>query len=153
MSFGTELLNAFDLISSNQNRPQREPNTHQAYEQFQKTQQHDEVQQSQTKTKPQQNHFVVKSQPIQQRPVMERFATEESNYIDKLGSKRRDVLKILSFALTILLAISIHYFIDHWMKDFATAYNLTFKQELALKLLYPLLIIFVLWNLKLITSK
>jgi hypothetical protein len=53
----------------------------------------------------------------------------------------------------ILLAISIHTAVDYWLKDIATAYQLTYKQELGVRVLYPIVILILLWNLKVWASK
>lgn len=77
----------------------------------------------------------------------------DPSYFDKLFSKKRDVLKVIMFAMMILLAISFHTFVDFWLKDFVTAYELTYKQELGVRFLYPVLVVIVLWNLKIAMSK
>lgn len=72
----------------------------------------------------------------------------EPGYFDKLLTKKRDMIKIIIFALMILLAISLHSAIEYWLKDISTAYELSYKQELGVRVLYPVLIVVLLWNLK-----
>jgi hypothetical protein len=88
-----------------------------------------------------------------QQQQMQWQAQKQDGYISRLLGKKRDVLKMIIFAMMILLAISIHTFVDYWMKDFATAYQLSYKQELGLRAAYPILVVFILWNLKLVTMR
>ncbi len=89
----------------------------------------------------------------EQQSVRQQSELNEPGYIDKLIVKKRDLLKIIIFALMILLAISIHTAVDYWLKDIATAYQLTYKQELGVRVLYPIVILILLWNLKVWASK
>jgi hypothetical protein len=73
---------------------------------------------------------------------------QQSGYIDKLFSKKKDMLKIIQLSLIIVLAISIHFIIDYYMKNYLKNNDLTFERELILRLLYPVSIIFILWNMK-----
>jgi hypothetical protein len=70
------------------------------------------------------------------------------SYIDHLGVKRREMLKVVSYALMILLALAIYTAFEFWLKEFLHNNDFSFKQELGIKCAYPLLIIFIIWNLK-----
>jgi hypothetical protein len=72
----------------------------------------------------------------------------ELGIIDNMVTKRREVLKIIILAVTIVLGISFHAFIDFWLKEIIMKNELSFKQELGMRLLYPLLIILFVWFLK-----
>lgn len=73
---------------------------------------------------------------------------EEKSYLDKLFSKKKELSKAVQITLIILLAISIHFVIDHYMKMYINNQGLSFERELMLRLLYPLGILFLLWNMK-----
>lgn len=84
----------------------------------------------------------------QQGHMVQQKNQEPPSYIDKMMSKKRDVLKIILFAMMILLAISAHTFIEFWLKDFVSGSELSYKQELGLRLVYPLAVLLLLWILK-----
>jgi hypothetical protein len=73
---------------------------------------------------------------------------ENQSYFEKLFSKRKELWKALQITFIILLAISIHFVIDHYLKVYITNTDLSFERELFIRLLYPIAIIFILWNLK-----
>lgn len=73
---------------------------------------------------------------------------QQSSYLDKLFAKKKDVLKIVQFSLIIVLAMSIHFIIDHYLKYYIKNNDLTFERELIIRLIYPLSIIFIIWNFK-----
>ncbi len=73
---------------------------------------------------------------------------QQSSYIDKMFAKKKDVLKIIQFSLIIVLAMSIHFIIDYYIKYYIKNNDLTFERELILRLIYPVSVIFVIWNLK-----
>ncbi len=60
---------------------------------------------------------------------------------------------MMTFALMILLAIAIHTAVDYWLKDIASAYELSYKQELGLRVLYPVVVLVFLWNMKVWAAK
>lgn len=73
---------------------------------------------------------------------------QQSSYIDKLFSKKKDLLKIIQFSLIIVLAMSIHFIIDYYLKYYIKNNDLSFERELIIRLIYPLSIIFIIWNFK-----
>jgi hypothetical protein len=73
---------------------------------------------------------------------------EQSSYIDKLFSKKKDMLKVLQLALVIVLAMSIHFIIDHYLRNYIKNSDLSFERELLLRFLYPFALLFILWNMK-----
>jgi hypothetical protein len=70
-------------------------------------------------------------------------------YIDKLMSKRRDILKMIMFCLVILLALSSHMVIKHYYRSFLDTTDLTPTKEFFVRIAYPLVILFALWNSRL----
>lgn len=73
---------------------------------------------------------------------------QQSGYIDKLFSKKKDLLRVIQFSLIIVLALSLHFVIDHYIKHYLKNNDFTFERELIIRLLYPVAVIFVLWNMK-----
>jgi len=73
-------------------------------------------------------------------------------YFDSLVTRKRDVLKMVAIAVIILLAMSIHHVVDFGLKEFIMSNDFTFKQELGFRVLYPFAVLFVLWNIKALTS-
>lgn len=85
---------------------------------------------------------------MQPQPQVATKQIQEPSYLDKMALKKRDVLKLLIMSMMIIVAISIHTFIDFWLKDIVSAYQLTYRQELGLRALYPIAIILLIWNTK-----
>lgn len=73
---------------------------------------------------------------------------QQTSYLDKMFSKKKDVLKIIQFSLIIVLAMSIHFIIDYYIKYYIKNNDPTFERELIIRLIYPVSIIFIIWNLK-----
>lgn len=73
---------------------------------------------------------------------------QQSTYLDKLFAKKKELLKIIQFSLIIVLAMSIHFLMDYYLKYYIKNNDLTFERELIIRLVYPLSVIFILWNLK-----
>ncbi len=74
----------------------------------------------------------------------------EPSYVDRLGSKKRDVVKFLQSALIIVFALSVHFLINHYFTWYLSNNDVSFEREVLLRLLYPIGILFVGWNLMLI---
>ena len=72
----------------------------------------------------------------------------QNSYFDKMAAKRKDVMRIFQLSLVIVLALSIHFIIDHYLKDYIKNNDLSFERELVLRLLYPVAIVFIIWNIK-----
>lgn len=84
--------------------------------------------------------------PPRQTVVYERDVQE--GYMDNLLSKKKDIMKLVIMAMMILLALSIHSLVTFWMTDYIKSTDLSFKQELGFRLMYPVLAFALLWNLK-----
>lgn len=73
---------------------------------------------------------------------------DKSGYLDRLFSKKKDLLKVIQLALVIVLALSIHFIIDYYLRNYIKNNDLSFERELIIRLLYPFALIFVLWHMK-----
>jgi hypothetical protein len=67
---------------------------------------------------------------------------------DRFLSKKKDVMKLLSFSFTILLAISLHFVISDLIKNYLINNDFTANKEQFLKISYPLLVFGLMWSLK-----
>lgn len=74
--------------------------------------------------------------------------TTSAGYFDKLFSKKKEFFKLVQWVLIIVLAVSVHFFVKYYLKYYLTANDLTFEREMILRALYPLGILFILWNLR-----
>ena len=72
----------------------------------------------------------------------------EPTYIDKMVSKRKELMKVLTFSMIIMLAIAVHTTFDFWVKESVVLYGWSYNHELGLRLFYPFLLLFILWNFK-----
>lgn len=93
----------------------------------------------------------VAPQKQQQVRAQQQQAQQQFNYVEQLGSKRKELFKVISYALMILFALALYTAIDFWLKDVIDRYDLSFKHELGIKLAYPFLILFLIWNFKIAT--
>lgn len=73
---------------------------------------------------------------------------ESQSYVDKLYSKRKELWKALQISFIIIFALSVHFVVDHYLKLYINNTDLSFERELFTRLLYPVGIVFLLWNLK-----
>ena len=71
-----------------------------------------------------------------------------ASYLDQMINRRRDILKMVIFAMSIVLAISLHTLVDFWLREISLSNELAFKQELGIRFLYPVLVVIFLWILK-----
>jgi hypothetical protein len=67
-------------------------------------------------------------------------------YFDRLMSRRREVMKLIMFCLIILLAMSIHTNVKHYYRVFFDTNVVTGHKEVLIRLAYPAIILFALWN-------
>jgi hypothetical protein len=75
-------------------------------------------------------------------------ADNSPGYFDKLFSKKKELFKILQLALIITLGLSLHYLFDYYLKNYLQDNDMSFERQMLLRFLYPVGILFVLWNLK-----
>jgi len=74
--------------------------------------------------------------------------TSQDSIIDRFVSKKKEVFKLVTMSMTILLAISIHFVLNDLIKNYIVNNNLTDNQELFTKLAYPLTILLIIWMFK-----
>lgn len=72
----------------------------------------------------------------------------QQGYVDALASKKKDMAKLVLMALLILFAISAHSVIDFSMRNFIVDNGLSFRQEIGVRVLYPALVILIVWHLR-----
>lgn len=92
--------------------------------------------------------YMLSSELKKQKEFYENYSKNNSTYVDKLFSRKKDLLKILSVALVFLLAISMHYVIDYYTKQFFDENVVSQGREVFIRILYPACVLFILWNLK-----
>tara|TARA_Y100000389_G_scaffold146129_1_gene144764 strand:+ start:2594 stop:3055 length:462 start_codon:yes stop_codon:yes gene_type:complete len=67
---------------------------------------------------------------------------------DRFISKKKDVMKLFNIALTVLLAISLHFVISDLIKSYLQNNDFTYNKEIYIKFMYPLSVLMVLWSFK-----
>ncbi|AUF82133.1 hypothetical protein TetV_041 [Tetraselmis virus 1] len=73
---------------------------------------------------------------------------EEPGYLERLGLRTRDVIRLIILALMVALGISIHWIGSHYITEWLDSSDFNAKQRLAIRLLYPVIIVLVMWNIK-----
>ena len=73
---------------------------------------------------------------------------QDINIIDRFVSKKKEVLKLVLIALTILLAFSSHYLVVDLIKNYLNNSVLTGTQEMFTKVAYPLTVLLLMWTIK-----
>lgn len=153
--FGTDLNDAFVLLSEvTQPPPQRQlPSpARQPPPQLLPTANNDppaEHQQPKFNTKMFNERFQEQQQQsAPPAPPPQKTQPQTTSYTDKMASKKRDMLKIITLAFLVVVALAIHSCADFWIKDTAAAFELSYRQELGIRVLYPLIFLFLIWNIK-----
>ena len=82
---------------------------------------------------------------VQQQPI---YKYKEESFFDRFIERRFDVLKVISFALIIVLAISFDRVFTFYVTQYVTETVLTTTQEFMLRLSYPATILLVIWLIK-----
>lgn len=72
----------------------------------------------------------------------------QESIVDRFVSKKKEVFKLVTMSMTILLAISIHFVLNDLIRNYIVNNNLTDNQELTTKVAYPLTILLVIWMFK-----
>ena len=70
------------------------------------------------------------------------------SFWDRMSMKRGDIIKLIVFALIIVLGISIDRLTTHYLTRYVADNILTEFQEFMLRLAYPVVVILVLWIIK-----
>lgn len=69
-------------------------------------------------------------------------------YFDLLAAKRREVVKLLVTALMITLGFSVHWVASYYTQAWIGSGDFTDRQEFFARVVYPLGVLFVIWNIK-----
>ena len=67
---------------------------------------------------------------------------------DRFVSKKKDVFKLLGIALTVLLAISVHFAMGDLIKSYLRNNDFSHNKEVMIKFTYPAVVLLMLWCLK-----
>ena len=67
---------------------------------------------------------------------------------DRFISKKKDVMKLFNIALTVLLAISLHFVLSDLIKSYLQNNDFTYNKEILIKFMYPFSVLMVLWSFK-----
>lgn len=79
----------------------------------------------------------------------EQFEQNKNNsYVDKMLSRKKEIVKLVTISFVVLFAISLHYFIDYYLKKYFDENVMGGGKEVMLRLLYPAGVLFLLWNIK-----
>jgi hypothetical protein len=89
-------------------------------------------------------------QVIRQPQILEQELPESqySSYFDNIVTKRKDILKIIVFSTSIVFAISLHSVIQFWLQEVSISNEFGFKQELGIRVLYPVSVLLLIWLFK-----
>lgn len=72
----------------------------------------------------------------------------EDSFMDKLGRKKWEVVKLIVLSLVVLLGISMDKVANHYLTLYISKSFLTDTQEFLVRMGYPITIVLVLWILK-----
>jgi hypothetical protein len=98
------------------------------------------------------NAYLKQIQTFAQQAPVAAPQQQEPGYFEKLFSKKKEFFKLIQWVLIVVLAISVHFFIDHYLKTYISTNDLSPEREIAIRALYPLGILFLLWNLRVFTK-
>lgn len=73
-------------------------------------------------------------------------------YLERMGLERREVVKLLTLALMITLGLSMHWVLSYYCEAWVGGSDFTERQEFFARVVYPLGVLFVLWNIKALMS-
>ena len=71
-----------------------------------------------------------------------------SSIVSKFINKKKDMIKILQLSLVILLALSIHFMLKHYVKLHILENDYNTRKEFLFRLSYPLIIFVIIWITK-----
>lgn len=90
---------------------------------------------------------------VQQPPMASSYPPAAPSYMDKFWNKRREVVKLASLSLVVVLALALHQWITFVVDRYVSTARLTLQQETILRLSYPVFVLFFLWHLKAQSAK
>ena len=101
----------------------------------------------------QEQKIAILMNELKKRPSNAPIANNQQQYIpddsywDKMTNKKKDIVKYIQSSMIILFAISLHYLVDFLLKIYLETHNVSFKREVIIRMLYPLGIVFIAWNI------
>jgi len=95
-----------------------------------------------------QQQMMTPQQQQQQNYEMAQRKKNEYNFLDRMGGKKTEVIKLALFSLVIVLGISIDRMLTYYLSRYLEYNSLTDFQELLLRLSYPITIFLLLWIFK-----
>lgn len=84
---------------------------------------------------------VMYHKPRQEQP-------QNDGFFDRIAAKRFEIVKVISFALIIVFAISIDRVTMHYLTQYVSNSILTGTQEIFLRLSYPITVLIIIWLIK-----
>jgi hypothetical protein len=73
---------------------------------------------------------------------------EPTGFFDRLGAKRRELVKLLVLALMVTLGIAVHRFCAHYLDEWIGGSDFSDRQEIAVRAVYPVAVALSLWVIK-----
>ena len=92
--------------------------------------------------------YLLSSELKRQRDMLHQQSNAQPGYVDKMWTKKRDVLRLVMFTFVFMLALSFHWVAKHYLKAHLEANLLSPGKEFLLRAAYPLAILFIVWNLR-----
>jgi len=72
----------------------------------------------------------------------------EPSIVDRFVSKRKDVIKLLTFALVIVLGLSLNTFLEFYVRKYVSFNDVPYKKELMIRGFYPTIVFLAIWSFK-----
>ena len=76
------------------------------------------------------------------------YYPQQPSFFDTMWAKRKDVMKLVTLSLIILLGISLHSTIDHFFKKWLLEADLSERNEMLARMAYPLSVLLIIWMIK-----
>lgn len=73
---------------------------------------------------------------------------QQPSLFDAMWAKRRDLIKLLSYSLLIVIAFSFHSVMEHIIKTYIAENDLTSRNEVLLRFAYPIVMVLLVWFIK-----
>ena len=91
--------------------------------------------------------YLLSAEVKRQRDLLQN-QSNQIGYVDRLWNKKKDVVKTVMVSLVFLLALSLHWVFKHYLNEYLNSNLFTPMKEFAIRAMYPLIVVFVVWNLK-----
>jgi uncharacterized membrane protein YcjF (UPF0283 family) len=130
-----------EKISPNEHKPNNKPSQHvyDSTSMFKEIQMNDQIAKLQSQIRQQNNT---------QNNTQQNDVYQQDSVIDRYISKKKDVMKLIIMAFTVLLGLSLHYLITDLIRNYIASNDLTMNQEFITKFAYPVTIVLIIWTLK-----